>query len=64
MAVPALRSRLREDLYVVLAGWARDGTTATLKVFVNPLASFLWLGGLVLLAGGATALNLPARLHG
>jgi cytochrome c-type biogenesis protein CcmF len=62
VAVPALRPRLREDLYVVLAGWAGDGTTATLKVFVNPLASFLWLGGLVLLAGGATALNLPARL--
>jgi len=60
VAVPALRPRLREDLYVVLAGWAGDGTTATLKVFVNPLASFLWLGGLVLLVGGAVALNPPA----
>jgi cytochrome c-type biogenesis protein CcmF len=59
VAVPALHSGLREDLYVVLAGWAGDGTTAALKVFINPLASFLWLGGLVLLAGGAMALNLP-----
>jgi len=61
VAVPALRSRLREDLYVVLAGWSSDGMMATLKVFVNPLASFLWMGGLVLLVGGAVALNPPAR---
>ena len=60
VAVPALRSRLREDLYVVLAGWAGDGRAVALKVFINPLASFLWLGGLILLAGGAMALNLPA----
>jgi cytochrome c-type biogenesis protein CcmF len=61
VAVPALRAGLREDLYLVLAGWGGDGATATLKVFVNPLASFLWLGGLVFLVGGAVALWPPAR---
>jgi len=53
VGVPALRAGLREDLYVVLAGYSPS--TVTLKVFVNPLATFLWLGGLVLLAGGAVA---------
>jgi peroxiredoxin len=65
VAVPALRAGLREDLYLVLAGWGGDGETATFKVFVNPLASFLWVGGLVFLVGGAVALwpaALPARL--
>jgi len=61
VSVPALRTGLREDLYLVLAGWGRDGTTATLKVFVNPLAGFLWLGGLVFLVGGAVALWPAAR---
>ena len=55
VAVPALWSRLREDFYVVLTGWASDGGAATFKVFINPLASFLWLGGLVFVAGGALA---------
>ena len=55
VTTPALRAGLREDLYVILTGWSADGATATFKVFVNPLASFLWLGGLVFLAGGAVA---------
>jgi peroxiredoxin len=59
VGVPALRAGLREDLYVVLAGF--DGATATFKVFVNPLASFLWLGSLVLLSGGTVALWPSAR---
>jgi cytochrome c-type biogenesis protein CcmF len=63
VATPALRSGLREDLYLVLAGWSGDGASITLKAFVNPLASFLWLGGLVFMAGGAVALwpDAPAR---
>lgn len=53
VGVPALRAGLREDLYVVLAGYT-SGSVA-LKVFINPLATFLWLGGLVFLAGGVVA---------
>jgi cytochrome c-type biogenesis protein CcmF len=55
VATPALWTGLREDLYLVLAGWSGDGASATLKIYVNPLASFLWLGGLVFLAGGTVA---------
>ncbi len=61
VSVPALRAGLKEDLYLVLAGWGSGGTTATFKVFVNSLASFLWLGGLIFLAGGAVALWPAAR---
>ncbi len=39
------------DLYVFLAGY--EGTnSATLKVFINPLVSFVWLGGILMLLGG------------
>jgi len=56
VAVPALHPALRHDLYVVLASVSGDGSSVTVKVFVNPLASFLWLGGLVFLSGGVMAL--------
>ncbi|MFC1988352.1 heme lyase CcmF/NrfE family subunit [Chloroflexota bacterium] len=47
----AIRSTLLEDLYVILLGWDEDGTTA-FKVLVNPLVSWIWIGGGVLLLGG------------
>ena len=56
VAVPAIRTELKQDLYVVLAGWTDGGSLATLKVILSPLAVFLWIGGLVLLAGGTIAL--------
>ncbi|HIP87018.1 MAG TPA: redoxin domain-containing protein [Anaerolineales bacterium] len=59
VGVPALRSGWREDLYVVLAAYSP--TAVTLKVFINPLATFLWLGGLVLLAGGTVAVWPSAK---
>ncbi len=55
VAIPALWTGLREDLYLILAGWGGNGATATVKVYINPLANFLWLGGLVFMAGGAIA---------
>jgi peroxiredoxin/uncharacterized membrane protein YuzA (DUF378 family) len=61
VAIPALRAGLREDLYLVLAGWGEDGAMATIKVHINSLASFLWLGSLVFLIGGAIALWPPAQ---
>ncbi len=42
-----------QDLYVFLADW--DGTSSvTLNVFVNPLVPLVWLGGLLMLAGGVS----------
>jgi cytochrome c-type biogenesis protein CcmF len=47
----AIRATLAEDLYVILAGWDEDGSAA-FKVLVNPLVSWIWVGGGVMLAGG------------
>jgi cytochrome c-type biogenesis protein CcmF len=48
-----LRSTPLEDLYVVLGGWEGDGPTARISVavFVNPLVSWIWTGGVLLLLG-------------
>jgi cytochrome c-type biogenesis protein CcmF len=40
---------------VVLAGWEDDGS-ASLMVFVNPMVIWLWMGGIVAVAGGLVAL--------
>ena len=56
ITVPAMHPDFREDLYLILSGWTSDGATATFKVVVNALVNFLWLGGLIFLAGGALAL--------
>jgi cytochrome c-type biogenesis protein CcmF len=50
----AIRSTPLEDVYVILAGWEADQTT-TFSVLVNPLVSWIWFGGAVLVLGGLLA---------
>jgi peroxiredoxin len=54
LAEPAIRSSLREDLYLVFFKWESTGEVS-LAVTINPLSSLLWLGGGILLAGGVMA---------
>jgi cytochrome c-type biogenesis protein CcmF len=54
------RLGLIEDVYLVLGDFARDGSQATIKVQVNRMVSWLWLGGVVLTLGAALAV-LPDR---
>jgi cytochrome c-type biogenesis protein CcmF len=49
-----------EDLYVILSAFERDGSMATIKVLVNPMISWIWMGGLVILLGVVVAV-LPER---
>jgi len=50
----AIRSTLKEDLYLILAGFEQD-KTASFRVLINPLVIWLWIGGAVLLVGGVVA---------
>jgi cytochrome c-type biogenesis protein CcmF len=54
------RLGLKEDIYVVLGDFARDGSQATIKVQVNRLVSWIWIGGIVLTLGALLAI-LPDR---
>jgi cytochrome c-type biogenesis protein CcmF len=47
----AIRSTLASDLYVVLAGVDDKSGMATFDVFLTPLVSWLWLGGLTMALG-------------
>ena len=39
------------DVYVFLADW-NGSSQATIRVFINPLTSLVWYGGLLMLLGG------------
>ena len=56
----ALRVGIREDVYLALAGFDDTQTRATFKVFINPLQVWLWIGGIVMLAG-TILLLIPSR---
>jgi len=73
MTEVGLRPGVFEDVYVVLAGFDGMGQTASFKVYVNPLMSWMWIGGLVIILGvlvsawprkGAVASEAVARVPG
>ena len=55
----AIRTTLAGDLYTVLTGW--DQQTATLKLIINPLVVWIWLGGVVMIFGTGVAFWPDAR---
>ena len=56
----AIRSNLREDLYVILASYDLRSQIATVSVMINPLMIWMWIGGIVMALGTLLALS-PQR---
>ena len=54
----ALSIGLREDVYLVLAGLDNSGSRVFLKIFINPLQMWLWVGAAIMLIG--TLIALPS----
>ncbi len=40
-----------EEVYVLLNSWERGGETVSFHVYINPLINWVWVGGLVMMAG-------------
>jgi cytochrome c biogenesis factor len=61
LSVPASYSTLRGDLYTQLVSY--DATVPYIAVTTadNPLASFLWIGALLLVLGGSLAMTLRPK---
>jgi len=56
ITIPAVRSTITEDFYVILVGWEQIGQDqATFKVYLNPLINWLWGGALLLIVGTLVA---------
>ncbi len=55
----SIRSTPVEDLYLILNAW--DAQSASFKLVINPLVTWLWVGGYVLLLGTIIAFWPDAR---
>jgi hypothetical protein len=61
---PQLRPRALEQLEQlqllsaqrIATNYEREGATATFKIIINPLVTWMWIGGLIALAGALIAL--------
>jgi cytochrome c-type biogenesis protein CcmF len=56
----AIRKTLREDLYLVLGALDAATGLVTFQTFLNPLVSWLWIGGAVMLLGTAVVMTPTA----
>jgi cytochrome c-type biogenesis protein CcmF len=48
----AIRSDIREDLYIIFAGSVEGTEEAVYRITINPLVWWVWYGGMVLALGG------------
>jgi cytochrome c-type biogenesis protein CcmF len=56
VTIPGVRSTMEEDMYVLLVDWEEISvSSATFKLYHNPLVSWLWIGSIVLIVGTAVA---------
>jgi cytochrome c-type biogenesis protein CcmF len=60
ISTPAVRSRASGDLYLNLMAIERDGSTATIRMIVEPLVPWIWAGGLIIVLGALITV-MPSR---
>ena len=60
IAQVGIRSTPWEDLYMILGGVDPDGSAATLKILVNPMVMWIWIGGIII-TFGALITMIPGR---
>lgn len=68
MTIAGSHSTLENDFYVLLVNWEPiTASSATFKVYLNPLVNLVWWGGLILILGtilaGYPRETLPARVR-
>jgi len=52
MTIPAARSTISEDFYVLLVNWEPTSSAeATFRVYLNPLINWVWAGGAIFVIG-------------
>jgi cytochrome c-type biogenesis protein CcmF len=57
----AIRSTLRDDVYVIMSSVNPTTKLGTFRVIVRPLVAWIWIGGLMLLFGAFVAISPSMR---
>ena len=61
IGIPSVRSTLTDDVALSIANLSDDGQTVSLRVTVQPLVVWLWIGGLVMAVGTLLAIIPGSR---
>lgn len=61
VSIPGIRAGLTRDVYTTVLSVAEDGTSATVRLAVNPLVGLVWIGGFLVALGGALSLYRRRR---
>ena len=57
VSIPDIRSNLAEDIYLAITGWRADNIeNSTIAIYRFPLISWLWIGGVIMVAGAMVGL--------
>jgi cytochrome c-type biogenesis protein CcmF len=56
IATPSVLTSATEDLYLTLLAYDTASDTVTLRLFVNPLVVWIWIGGAIVVIGAAFAI--------
>jgi len=57
----AVYMSLREDVYVILAGWIDHGRITKIQAIINPLVCWIWIGGITMSIGSLICLSAGRR---
>ncbi len=63
IATPSVMTSAGEDFYLTLLAYDPASGTVTLRLFVNPLVAWIWVGGAIVVIGAAFAI-WPSRRSG
>ena len=61
ISIPAVHSTLTRDVYLLLVGYDVNVPYITLRMSVNPLVNFMWLGGIFLVLGGLCVATIASK---
>jgi cytochrome c-type biogenesis protein CcmF len=56
IATPSVLTSAREDFYLTLLAYDAASGSVTLRLFVNPLVVWIWIGGAIVVVGAVFAL--------
>ena len=62
IATPSVLTSAAEDFYLTLLAYDPESGEITLRLFINPLVAWIWVGGAVVVLGAAFAIWPQRRL--
>jgi cytochrome c-type biogenesis protein CcmF len=61
---PVIATSLKRDIQIILVNWTSNlDSKSEIRVTINPLMIWIWIGGAIMIAGGVISLFTPRRTN-